>query len=340
VSTASATAAVWAKTTLDVAEATALFMLKASVESVAGAGTVQGDATALSVGDYVIHVITSGASNAGVRLSAAVTGKIHIIFNTTANTMAGSATKILASGRIIWPSSKTLDISNGTFDGIIETKDATTITATALSSFIESRRPNGVADTGFNHRNLLLSDGAYTFAPGLARPGFASGRYYGGLKTNSLATFALSANVLYCSAQPLYIGKRQAFTGIGIWPTVAGRTVNARFGIYKADGTGRIPSTLVLNAGAMVLTAAAQIDVATTQTLEQGWYWLAMVVDAACTVNAIGSSDASGFFTGWGSGNVESPRITKSHTYGALPSPFGAVTYTDTSSAPHLLLKV
>jgi len=256
------------------------------------------------------------------------------VFGTT----AGAATKLLASGEIKWLSSKNLDFSNGIFNGVVECKDSTAITTHVLSMYDELRRPDGVNATGYRHKNFLLTDGSYTFPPGLARPGFVSGRYYGGLRTNSMATFALSANILYCGA-PIYIGKRQAFTAIGIYIT-AGTAGNIRFGLYKADGTGGQPGTLLLDAGAMAQSIAAQNDIAIAQTLEQGWYWPALVIDVACTVNAIGSGDVSGFFSGYTDGNIESSRLTVAHTYGALPTPFGTVSYSTASSQPNILLKV
>ncbi len=161
----------------------------------------------------------------------------------------------------------------------------------------------------------------------LGRGGHRSGRFYGVTTVRENSTKALSANTLYLV--PLLIPQRQAYNAIGVYPTVA-VGVNARMGIYS--DTGGYSGSLLLDAGAMALTASAQNNVSFTRTIEAGAYFAAIVTDAACTLTAPGAS-LHAYLHGLINLNSTAPLLSVSHTYGALPVSFSSPTITESSTS-------
>lgn len=196
-----------------------------------------------------------------------------------------------------------------------------------------ARLPVGATDGMTLLVNSNSTNGIDYFPAGPANNGYISGRYYGPFKAAAFsAASSFAPNVLYTA--PMYISKRQAFTAIGLYIATG---TNVRFGIFgSVNGQ---PVSLALDAGAKVISAGAQNDVAISITFDPGWVFPACVFDATATANAIASVGPQSHVLGYTDGNTESGRIQVAHTYGALPSPFGTPVYSATAM-PFLLLKV
>jgi hypothetical protein len=69
-----------------------------------------------------------------------------------------------------------------------------------------------------------------------------------------------------------------------------------RLGIYNNDSTTGKPSTVVLDAGTVSCTAASTTYAITiSQSLSEGWYWLAFCTQGAASTNTfIGAATAFG----------------------------------------------
>jgi hypothetical protein len=150
------------------------------------------------------------------------------------------------------------------------------------------------------------------------------------------ANSAVAANTLYM--MPVMVPFDFTATALSIRVTaLAAGTV--RMGIY-ADNNG-VPGMLVLDAGTISTSAATLREIAISQPLLSGAYWLAAVFDAAPTVNcqassvgcemgALATSAASGGVTGY----------LRAFAYAALPADESASVYTATTatSVPSILV--
>jgi hypothetical protein len=88
---------------------------------------------------------------------------------------------------------------------------------------------------------------------------------------------------------PIYISATNTFDRI-LTRTQASQTgsYNVRLGIYNNDSSTAKPSTVVLDAGTVVVNAAsASFEITISQSLASGWYWLAMCVQSTNTAGTI-----------------------------------------------------
>lgn len=193
------------------------------------------------------------------------------------------------------------------------------------------------ADTG----KKVTLERVMTTARGIM--GYVTNRYYGGeiSQTGTTTTFVVAANLLY--AVPFFVGKKVTWTRIGIDVTASAGT-NARLGIYKADGTGGTPSTLVVDAGT-VSTASTGIKEATiSQALEVGMYWVTAVFDNTPTVRGrttgVSAHDFLSAIMGGATPGTQDLLMHVAHAFGALPSPYGTLTFNAGATMPLIMMRV
>lgn len=160
--------------------------------------------------------------------------------------------------------------------------------------------------------------------------GYVAGRYYGGafgnLEATSSGNAALAVNTLY--AVPFVVQEAHTFDRIAFGVHTPGTAVNARVGIYNfANG---VPGSLVLDCGTVAVGSTGVKTVTISQALPRGMYALAIVADGTFSANAVAVNPVTLSLEAIGSGfGITNQAIIFSvaHTYGALPTPFGAVTY-------------
>lgn len=173
--------------------------------------------------------------------------------------------------------------------------------------------------------------------------GYVSGSYYyGGSGILGTSTLAVAANTLY--AVPLNIAFLATFTALCVEVTT-GAVGNVRMGIYR--NSGAYPSALVLDGGTATTDAIAFKEIAISQQLTPGQYWLAAVFDATPTCRRKGISTGQAVAPMLGidqtadtSGDVDDC-VTVAFTYAALPATFtGGGTYQSAAAAPRMGLLV
>lgn len=187
----------------------------------------------------------------------------------------------------------------------------------------------GDGTTAWNTRDYFAS-----FVPALPMRSNVRYRQPGGTNEN----FSLAQDLLYYS--PFYVDRRTTFSEISCYSgsTFSG-TATVRLGIY-ANVNGD-PSTLILDAGTISATAASTgYAITITQTLNRGWYSLAIVNQSAANIFASRVNATGQIY--WGqpmSTNHVNNIIGRSESgiSGALPSSVG--TLSNVSSAPHVWLR-
>ncbi len=127
---------------------------------------------------------------------------------------------------------------------------------------------------------------------GIAPPKFRSGQSY--LPTGYAITgetIATGAADLYY--YPFWCPTTQTFTGAKSWNQGAGDNGETfRMGIYKDDGSGGGPGTLVIDFGQVTLTGAAALrTLASAVTLPGGqWYWFAQHFNSSMSMFGMSQS--------------------------------------------------
>lgn len=135
---------------------------------------------------------------------------------------------------------------------------------------------------------------------------------------------------------PFLVSEETTFDRIGLNVTTLDAAATIHLGIYS----GNTPGTRVLNAGTVSGATTGAKEAVINQTLTPGIYWLAALsVGGAPSISAITSGDFNASFLGESAiSGSQNARITRAAVGGALPSPFGAITY-GTSHAPMLFLR-
>ena len=121
---------------------------------------------------------------------------------------------------------------------------------------------------------------------------------------------------------PLIVGEQTTFTRIGVNVTSALASSEMCLGIYKADGDGRFPSTLILDAGTVDTSTTGEKEITISQTLEPGIYHVAGVADQGISLTHDQASDQYGHWYGSSSGSgATDSYISQSYSYdGTLPT--------------------
>jgi hypothetical protein len=178
---------------------------------------------------------------------------------------------------------------------------------------------------------VLTSDGAGNAEWGVL-DAFPSGGYrtgsnyrYAGLGyTGSATGINPSANEIW--GRPITISKTTTFTRIGARVKTLGASSAARLGIYEfANG---VPGALVLDAGIIDATSTGIKEITISQELQAGVYFICICPNNATAeyFSAVPHPEITNEF--FGAFNTADPASTayglgKTHTYGALPDPFG-----------------
>jgi hypothetical protein len=87
---------------------------------------------------------------------------------------------------------------------------------------------------------------------------------------------------------PIFIDTSETFDRIAFRTfTTWSAAGNVRMGVYNNDSTTMKPSTVKFDAGVVVASAVATIyNITISQTLDTGWYWLAICLQSNISGNA------------------------------------------------------
>lgn len=172
-------------------------------------------------------------------------------------------------------------------------------------------------------------------------PGIISGRYLVPPIVTGLGAFTHATASAY--ACPVYVPKRQTFTGISFGIVTASTNLNVKVAAYvnTASAPGAKLAGTTATGGAYTVIADTTEDVAFTVpvTFDIGWYWLAIQTDQNQSIYGVNSSSLTPI-VGPSGMIAAGPRILITNTYASgLPDPFGAATYTSGVGATYLGLK-
>lgn len=159
---------------------------------------------------------------------------------------------------------------------------------------------------------------------GLPNGGYANNRYYAGVFEYA-SSMTTTANTLYCL--PFPPAEDVTFNRVYLEANAASISGNFRLGLYEmADG---VPTNLIADYGVISLSSQIGVfEITISQALSAGTcYGLAMVTDSAVSITGGIMPDwGEAYFIGQAAAGSPRGYYTVSHTYGALPDPFGTPT--------------
>jgi len=130
---------------------------------------------------------------------------------------------------------------------------------------------------------------------GVGSIGYRTNNYYFPyLMAGGSSTIGISTNTIYYV--PFFVRQKTTFTRIGIQVTILGGTI-ARFGIY--DAANGFPTSLVLDCGTVSTASTGEKEATISQSLNVGFYYLALVSDGAPTIySTTNNASASSYSLG------------------------------------------
>ena len=172
---------------------------------------------------------------------------------------------------------------------------------------------------------------------GIGSIGYANNKYYLPYLMSGGATVNIQvANQI--NYVPFFVRKKTTFTRIGVNVTLSAGT-SARLGIYNvANG---VPTSLLLDCGTISTASTGEKEATISQSLNVGFYYLAIVCDNTPTINSVTTNATS---SSYAIGQLS--RFTANYAYFAangsitLPNP-AQISLTELgSSIPAISLRV
>lgn len=198
----------------------------------------------------------------------------------------------------------------------------------------------GAQGTALVKNSATDGDASWATPPWGGGDVFKSGYYSFGLTHAATTSYVLTNNRMYL--RPFWVTARRTFDRIGVNVTGASTAASGgvlRMGIY-GPGNGE-PGALILDAGTVSSESMGAKEIAITQTLNAGVYWLACVPQVeACSVTALTSATVMPWLaqsTAPPSSTVFIPGMTANVVSGALPGAHG--TAPAASSTPFTVLR-
>jgi hypothetical protein len=218
---------------------------------------------------------------------------------------------LVGLGTMAEQNANNVNITGGSISGVSGLGTVTSITAgsglsggTITTSGTIALDINGLASTTVVADDLLpvydvsASANADCLASdiaglGVGAIGFKNSRYYFPYLMSGNSTVAgLTTNQIYYL--PFFVRQKTTFTRIGIQVTTLAGT-SARLGIYNsANG---VPTSLLLNCGTVSTASTGEKEATISQTLNVGFYFLAVVCDNAPSVFTMSTTVSSSSYS-------------------------------------------
>ncbi len=155
-------------------------------------------------------------------------------------------------------------------------------------------------------------------------PGHRTGIWYHAYPGISPSTLTLTVNRIYYV--PIFLSAA-TYTKLGIEVTTLA-SGNARLGIY--GNSNGIPGSRLVDGGTVATGTTGEKSVTISQVLNAGWYWLAVICDAAAVVRGDNGASAGGIVrVSLGINNLsdnDTVYYFEAGSGGALPSSAGSLT--------------
>lgn len=153
-----------------------------------------------------------------------------------------------------------------------------------------------------------------------------TGNYYANFLTGGAQTTQGLASANSLRAFPFYVPKLSRFDRIAIRVTTAGTgpTPRVRLGIYKDNGN-IYPSSLVMDAGELDVSATGVKELTINISLPEGLYWIALVGQDTTSLAVAATPNSDHYpIVGYESDLSGTPLHAWAHvqTYGALPTTY------------------
>ena len=171
-----------------------------------------------------------------------------------------------------------------------------------------------------------------------------TGGYLNGVAANTATTINITqSEVRYIPIYlPGYSFDRIGFRSASAWSG----TANVRLGIYNADSTTGLPSTVYLDAGTVSAAfSGSTFEITISNTPPAGFYYLAIVVQSAIANNSVEgvSTNSPPFFlsTSQSGGNIEGAGVVQSFKQSSVTGAFAtAVPVVNSGSYPTVGLRI
>lgn len=167
-----------------------------------------------------------------------------------------------------------IDDRLSTLIGGVETVEST-VTFTQPISGIDGSDPSHLVTFGRLTSALTNSSLGY-------RPKHIAGRYYPAEHTNSIAAGSAGQGIGTATSTvtvPFYVGMTASFDRIGVYCSASTAASTVRLGIYSSAATGK-PGVLLVDGGTVATTSTGIKEATISQSLDPGWYWLAVRVNS------------------------------------------------------------
>lgn len=149
---------------------------------------------------------------------------------------------------------------------------------------------------------------------------YVAGRWYAPVKGSYSSGAGIAANTL--SLLPFYVSRPITISDLGIRVTQAASGGNSRVAIYANDPATNLPTGAALAATGDISTTStggqSAAIVGGAVTLEQGWHWMAVLVDATAASATFQTLSAATIHAGYEMGSETLAKVTASSTNGAL----------------------
>ncbi len=157
---------------------------------------------------------------------------------------------------------------------------------------------------------------------------YTAGRYYMGSAHdgNGAQTVGTIADRLRTS--PIYITRNVKIDRLGVHVITAQASGSTRFGIYESDSDG-LPDKLVIDAGTIDSTTTGFKEITVDVTLRGPRIYWAAFVQAVNSVDLRGHDSMPSMGVVAGGDVTHQNAVSKTHTFGVLPDPYGTPLFID-----------
>ena len=168
-------------------------------------------------------------------------------------------------------------------------------------------------------------DHAHRYAVFAGEGSLISGRYFIGSNTAPGSNEFSNGNLSRLWAAPFQVPRAMSIDRLAVEVMTLQAASTCRLGLYRANANGE-PGVLVVDGGTVDTSTTGAKEATVDVALQPGLYWTAWEFDVA-NVGLRGRGTGSALSLGWSSpGNQPEVILYVSHTFGALPDPFGTPT--------------
>ena len=155
--------------------------------------------------------------------------------------------------------------------------------------------------------------------------------------TREAGGLALIADTLF--AKPLVIPEHTIeFTAMCVFVQSPAPGKSIRMGIYHHGISTTFPTdpdALLVDAGTADISTTGMKEISVSVTLSPGFYWLAIVSDSSVAKLHTDALESAKSITLLASNGLAVYQLSKAHTFGPLPDPFGTADRTIVSVTPY-----